>query len=127
MLDKRGDIFIEGLDVIIRRDLNKHKSLLEVNILNIHSLQATRASEIDRKRFYGEQKGKRRYRDDEMDKAIEQMNKNIAHLSIKIKFTKDQRDQNTIIVDTLTEQLNGYELGLRAMARRKINKDANSN
>ena len=123
---ERGDIFVEGIDVIIRRDLDKHKAILEMNVMDIQAFQKSRSSEIERKRFYGEQKGKRRYRDDAMDEAIEQMNKNIGHLSIRIKFAEELRDQNTIIVDTLTKQLEDYNKGIRALASYKLNNNGNS-
>ena len=119
MTTERGDIFVEGIDVIIRRDLEKHKALLEQNNLDIQSFQQARSSEISRKRFYGEQKGKRNYRDADMDIAIEQMNKNIGHLSIRIKVAEDLRKHNTVIVDTLTQQLKEYDIDIRAMARRR--------
>ena len=128
MVIQRGDTFIEGIDVIIRRDLDKHKALLEVNELSIQSLQAARSAEIRRKQFYGEQKGKRRYRDKDMDIAIEQMNKNIGHLSIRIKLTEDLREHNTHIVDTLTEQLENYNIMIRELASRNTKQDnANRN
>lgn len=120
MLSNRGDTFVKGIDVIIKRDLDKHKSLLEKNNLDIQAFQTAIASEIGRKRFYGEQKGNRRYRDEDMDRAIEQMNKNIAHLSIRIKLAEDLRVQNTLIVDTLTEQLKQYNLGMKELTKRHI-------
>ena len=123
---ERGDIFVEGIDVIIRRDLDKHKAILEMNVMDIQAFQKSRSSEIERKRFYGEQKGKRRYRDDAMDEAIEQMNKNIGHLSIRIKFAEELRDQNIIIVDTLTKQLEDYNKGIRALTSYKLNNNGNS-
>ena len=122
---QRGDIFIEGIDIIIRRDLEKHKALLEKDIMGIESLQVARSNEIRRKQFYGEQKGKRRYKDNAMNTAIEQMNKNIGHLSMRIKFTEDMKKQNTLIVDTLTEQLKEYDTMLRTIAKRNINGDSN--
>jgi len=125
MLEKRGDIFIEGIDVIIRRDLDKHGALLEKNQLDIQALQRARSNEIDRKRFYGDQKGKRKYRDDAMDIAIKQMNTNIAGLSVKIKQAEDMKVENTIIVDALSKQLKDYDLGIREMAKRKINGNSN--
>ena len=115
---ERGDIFVEGIDVIIRRDLDKHKAILEMNVMDIQAFQKSRSSEIE--------KGKRRYRDDAMDEAIEQMNKNIGHLSIRIKFAEELRDQNTIIVDTLTKQLEDYNKGIRALASYKLNNNGNS-
>jgi hypothetical protein len=104
----RGDILIEGIDVIIKRDLDKHKSLLEKNNMDIQAFETARTGEIGRKRYYNNQKGKRNYDDDAMDKAIEQMAINIAHLSDRIKITKELRKQNTQIVDTLTPQLAQY-------------------
>jgi len=119
MVVERGDTFVEGIDVIIRRDLEKHKVLLDNNNLDIQAFQQARSGEIGRKRFYGEQKGKRKYRDADMDIAIEQMDKNIAHLSIRIKVTEDLKKENTIIVDTLTKQLEQYNIGIKELARRK--------
>lgn len=115
----RGDVFVEGIDVIIKRDLEKHTSLLEHNILDIQAFQGARSSEIAKKQFYGEQKGKRKYRDADMDIAIEQMNTNINHLSKQITFTEDQKKFNTNIVDTLTKQLEDYNIGIRKMLRHK--------
>ena len=109
----RGTTFIEGIDVIIKRDLDKHKSLLNNNNLDIQAFENARDTEIKRKRFYNEQKGKRNYDDDAMDKAINQMAINITHLSDRIKITKELRQQNTHIVDTLTEQLEQYYIDLR--------------
>ena len=121
---KRGDTFVKGINVIIKRDLEKHKALLEYNDLNIQALQRARATEIARKRYYGEQKGKRRYRDKDMDIAIEQMNKNIRHLSARIKITEELKKENTIIVDTLSEQLKSYNSTIEKIAERNY---ANSN
>ncbi len=112
----RGDIVIEGIDIIIQRDLDKHKSLLEMNNLNIQSFEGARSNEINKKRFYGEQKGKRKYRDKDMDIAIEQMTKNINHLSRRITVTMELRKENTIIVDTLTEQLKQYYINLKKLS-----------
>jgi len=104
----RGEILIEGIDVIIRRDLDKHKSLLERDNLNIQAFENSIASEIQRKKYYVKNKGQRNYSDDAMDKAIEQMRINITHLGDRLKITKQLRIQNTQIVDTLTVQLDEY-------------------
>lgn len=114
---KRGTTFIEGIDVIIRRDLDKHKSLLDKNNLDIQSFQQARSGEIGRKRFYTDQKGKKKYDDDAMDKAIEQMSRNINHLSGRISVTRQLKEQNTLIVDTLSEQLKQYNIDLSNIKR----------
>lgn len=109
----RGDIFIEGIDVIIERDLNKHKSLLEKNNMDIQAMEHAISSEIQRKKYYNKQKGKRNYNDEAMDTAMEQMRVNISHLGNKLKVTKELRIQNTQIVDTLTPQLAQYYKDLK--------------
>jgi hypothetical protein len=104
----RGDIVIQGMDIIIKRDLDKHKSLLDKNNLDIQFLQDARSNEIKRRKFYNSQKGKRKYSDDAMDTAIEQMRLNIERYSSQLKGLNEQKDFNTNIVDTLTNQLNEY-------------------
>ena len=114
-MDHRGAIVIEGIDIIIKRDLDKHKALLEKNIIDIQAMNRARGSEIGRKRFYGEQKGKRRYQDDAMDAAIIQMSINITGYSRKILATEELKKFNTNIVDTLTQQLKDYNINLKKL------------
>jgi len=114
---KRGDIFIEGIDVLIKRDLEKHQSLLEKNNLDIQALEYARTNEIGRKKFYNTQKGKKNYDDDAMDSAIQQMVINIRHISDRITIAKQMRAQNTQIVDTLSDQLKNYYIGLAAKSK----------
>lgn len=129
---KRGDVFVEGIDIIIKRDLEKHIELLNNNNLDIQAFEVAVASEIGRKRSYGKQKkvtknGKLRYDPVAMDKAIVQMNVNIRHLSDRIKITKELRQHNTIIVDTLTAQLNDYNNGLRLLSKHRKEQLDNAN
>jgi hypothetical protein len=112
-MEARGTIFIEGIDVIIRRDLDKHKSLLEKNNMDIQAFENAINSEIQRKKFYVKQKGQKKYDDTAMDVAIEQMRINITHLGDRLKITKELRRQNTQIVDTLTPQLVQYYVDLK--------------
>tara|TARA_R110000772_G_C13310328_1_gene440486 strand:+ start:3388 stop:3738 length:351 start_codon:yes stop_codon:yes gene_type:complete len=115
MVAKRGTVVVEGLDVIIKRDLDKHKFLLNKNNLDLQAIETARSHEISRKKFYTTQKGKRNYNDEAMEKAIAQMNDNIGLYSIQVKSIKESRTFNTNIVDTLTKQLEDYykQLSLR--------------
>lgn len=115
MVANRGDIFVEGIDVIIKRDLNKHKSLLDKNNIDIQVLQVGRNNEINRKRYYRGQKGKRKFNDNAMEIAIAQMRVNIRQFSDRITITQEQKKQNTIIVDTLTKQLDDYYKSLKLL------------
>jgi len=116
-MEARGTVFIEGIDVIIRRDLDKHKSLLNRNNMDILAFESAVGTEINRKRFYKKQKGKRNYNDEAMDIAITQMTVNITQLSNRVKIAKELRIQNTHIVDTLTKQLDEYYIDLRNSKR----------
>jgi len=121
----RGDIFVEGIDIIIRRDLDKHKALLEKNILDIQSIHGSRNGEIGRKNFYQEQKGKRKWKNDAMDTAIAQMNNNIARFTHQLLGLEKLKEDNTFIVDTLTQQLIDYNNGLSQLSQmRKEELDA---
>ena len=111
----RGDIVIEGIDVIIQRDLDKHKSLLDKNNIDLQSIHAARSNEISRKKYYNSQKGKRNYSDDAMDTAIEQMRNNIARYSHQLDQLREDLKFNTNIVDTLTIQLDNYHKNIRKL------------
>ncbi len=111
----RGDIVIEGLDLIIIRDLDKHKALLERNIIELQAISAARSTEIERKKFYKTQIGERNYNDKAMAIAIGQMSVNITKYSSTIAGLQDAKAFNTNIVDTLTKQLAEYYVNIRKL------------
>lgn len=102
------DIFIEGIDVVIKRDLDKHKSLLERAKLSLISFREGVSHEVKRKRHYLGLINEGKYDEESMRASIEDIKINIRHLSDKSKLAQDEIDHHCLIVETLTTQLEEY-------------------
>ena len=102
-------LFVKGVDVIIRRDLAKHKSILERERINLLAYQEAVSHAIEQKRYYWKLIGGEKYDDDALRKSVEQQKVNIRHLQDKVKLTKESIEHHTMIVDTLGQQLKDYE------------------
>jgi len=112
------DIFIEGIDVVIKRDLDKHKSLLERAKLSLISFREGVSHEVHRKNHYIGLINEGKYNETAMRSSIGDININIRHLSDKSKLAKEEIEHHALIVDTLTQQLADYnESALRHASR----------
>jgi len=109
----KPDFFVEGVDVVIRRDLDKHRSLLETSKLSLDSFKTSVAHEIQKKKRYLSLINEGQYDEASMRASIVDININIRHLSDKVKLAKEEIAHHTLIVDTLTEQLADYEKNFR--------------
>ena len=103
------EVFIEGIDVVIRLDLGKHKELLAQTQAELLSFRAARDHESARKRHYYRLIGGDKYDDDALRKSVEDIRLNIRHLSDKAKLAEEKEEHHTLIVDTLTAQLADYD------------------
>jgi hypothetical protein len=110
MKDRRvlPEIFIEGIDVVIKLDLGKHKELLARSQVDFQSFCEARDHEAARKRHYYRLIGGGKYDDDALKRSVEDIRINVRHLSDKAKLAQDKIEHHTLIVDTLTEQLQDY-------------------
>lgn len=111
------EIFIEGIDVRIKLDLGKHKELLAQTQEELLAYQDAVAHEGQRKRNYYHLIGKGRYDDNALRRSIEDMRINIRHLSDKVDAAKQKIEHHTLIVDTLTGQLEDYNRRYAAFNR----------
>lgn len=109
--------FIEGIDEVIRRDLEKHKGLLAQEQLNLQAYQNSVSHAIAYKKHYSRLIGGGKYDDDSLRRSMDQHRTNIRHLQDKVKLTKDAIAHQTLIVDTLTEDLAKYEVAHAAANR----------
>lgn len=125
MLERRKDpeIFIEGIDKVIRLDLGKHKELLARTQVDLEAFNVAVAHESGRKRHYYRLIGGGKYNDDALRSSVADIRVNIRHLSDKAKLAVDKIAHHTLIVDTLTEQLTEYHrmAGVMADAVRQAN------
>ena len=102
------EIFIKGIDVVIKLDLGKHKELLARTQLELQAFNEAVVHESGRKRHYYRQIGKGKYNDEALQNSIKDIRINIRHLSDKVKLSKEKVEHHTLIVDTLTAQLKEY-------------------
>jgi len=110
-LDRRiePEIFIEGIDVVIKLDLGKHKELLTQTQAELLAFREARDHESARKRHYYRLIGGEKYDDDALLRSVKDIRINIQHLTDKAKLAQDKIEHHTLIVDTLTEQLQDYD------------------
>jgi hypothetical protein len=129
MKERRKDpeIFIEGIDKVIRLDLGKHKELLAQTQVDLEAFNVAVAHESGRKRHYHRLIGGGKFNDDSLRSAVADIRVNIRHLSDKAKLAVDKIAHHTLIVDTLTEQLREYNrmAGVLAAAVRQANAASN--
>jgi len=109
--DRRIDpeVFIEGIDDVIKLDLGKHKELLAQTQVELESFREAVTHESARKRHYYRLVGGGEYDDDALLRSVKDIRINIRHLSDKVKLAQDKIEHHTLIVDTLTEQLRDYD------------------
>ena len=108
-------IIIEGIDVVIKRDLAKHQILLERSKLELTSYRQARSHEIKKKKHYKGLIGGGKYDDDALRKSMKDIAINIRHMSDKEKLSKDAIEHHTLIVDTLTQQLDDYNIDIKEL------------
>ena len=102
------EMFCEGMDVVISLDLGKHKELLAQTQADTASFEEAVRQESARKRHYYRQIGQGKFDDQALKKSVEDMRINSRHLSDKVKLSKEKAEHHTLIVDTLTSQLEDY-------------------
>lgn len=105
---KEPEFFVEGIDVVIKLDLGKHKELLTQTQLELTSFREARDHEIARKKHYYRLIGQGKYDDDALRKSVDDIRINIRHLSDKVKLAEEKMAHETLIVDTLATQLKEY-------------------
>ncbi len=102
------EIFVKGIDKVIKLDLGKHKELLVQTNAELLAFLEARDHESARKRHYFHLIGGEKYDDDALKRSVADIRINIRHLDDKAKLSRDKIEHHTLIVDTLTEQLQEY-------------------
>ena len=128
MQDRRKDpeIFIEGIDSVIKLDLGKHKELLAQTQVELLAFVAARDHESARKRHYYRLIGGGKYDDDALRRSVKDIRINVQQLADKAKLAKDKIEHHTLIVETLAEQLSQYNT-VAAKVARQMNGNATCN
>jgi len=119
-----ANIVIKGIEKVIKRDLEKHKILLERSTIEMLSFKEAVSHEVKKKKHYKTLIGEGKYNDDALRKSMDMIAVNIKHLSDKVKVSQDSIDHHRLIVDTLTKQLEDQN---ESLAKYYRDKDAISN
>jgi len=112
------EIFIEGIDVVIRLDLGKHKELLGQARDDVVIFRESALHESAKKRHYYRLIGKGKFNDDSLRASVGDIRINIRHLTDKADQAVKKAEHHTLIVDTLTAQLKEYDRANAAFNRR---------
>jgi len=103
------EVFIEGIDVVIKLDLGKHKELLSQATADVAAFQNAAAHESAKKRHYFRQIGLGKFDDESLRSSVEDIRVNIRHLTDKAILAQQKVEHHRHIVDTLTKQLEEYD------------------
>ena len=114
IVDRGNDpiMVVEGFEEIYVRDISKHKQILQQTQMEILSFREAVSHEVKRKKYYLSLIGGGKFNDESLKKSIDMINVNIKHLSDKVKISQDKIDHNTLIVETLSDQLVEYRTNL---------------
>lgn len=101
-------ILIKGIDKVIKRDLAKHKDMLLRAGSSLRSFKQAVSHLIKRKKHYSSLIGEGKFNNNSLKGSISMINIDIRAMSDKVKLAEEEIEHHTLIVDTLTEQLNSY-------------------
>lgn len=101
-------VVIKGIDKVIKRDLAKHKELLDQAKLSSISFREAISHQVKKKKHYLSLVGSGKFNDDSLKESIGMINVDIRAMSDKAKLASDSIDHHSLIVDTLTDQLREY-------------------
>jgi len=110
-------VVVEGMEDVIERDLLKHQGYLaESNKERLAFLDAE-AHERNKAAHYKRMIGKGKFNDVALQKSISDIRINIRHMQDRAKVAHDRIEHETLIVETLTQQLESQYDGLKSLAQ----------
>lgn len=109
-------IFVRGIDKVIKKDLVKHQALLVRSKQELDAYKQARAHLIQRKKHYRSLKGGGKFDDKALQTSIDGMAIDLRHMSDKVDLSNKAIAHHTLIVDTLSLQLENYNNTLLEIA-----------
>jgi len=111
------EIFLEGIDEVIKKDLGRHRELLARTRIEMASWRQAVKHESAKKRHYYRLIGKGKYDDDSLRNSVADIRINIRHLSDKVEAAELKIAHHTEIIDTLAQQLEDYDRQAERVAK----------
>lgn len=124
----RGQLVIEGMDVIIKRELDRHKMIISTLNKQIEVLKEQIDHLKQKKVAWANMIGQRRFNAEAMQKAIKGMEDQITNNSNDLAIKRQQLAYSMKQVTMYDEQMQNYYKGLADLAQaRKEELDGDSN
>lgn len=112
---KDPQIVVEGMEVVLERDLTKHQKAVQQAELELGEYRAARILERNKKSHYESLLGGGKFNDTALKNGIAQIDINIRQLSDKIKLSSEKIEHHTEIVRRLQEELKQQYAGLKVL------------
>lgn len=108
MESNRPNIFIRGIDKVIKKDLQKHKDLNARCKQNLDAYRTAVSHQVKKKKHYKSLIGGGKFDDDALRDSMDMISIDIRHHSDKVHQTQEEMKHHTLIIDTLSKQLEEY-------------------
>lgn len=114
-MEVNRNIVIEGLEDVIKKDLEKHKLILEQTKSELDTYNQSVSHLVKRKKNYSGLKGGGKYNDKALTKSIAMIQIDITAISNKAKLAREKIEHTKVIVDTLTVNLENQYKSLKVL------------
>lgn len=109
-------IVIKGLEDIIKKDLKKHKVLLERSKAELDAFKLAVSYQVKKKKHYKSLLGGGKYNDASLRESMTMIGVDLRHMSDKVKLAEEAIEHHKLIVDTLSAQLDDQYKNLKILA-----------
>lgn len=112
-------IVIQGLEDVIRKDLKKHKVLLERSKADLDAFKLAVSYQVKKKKYYKSLLGGGKYNDESLRESMTMIGVDLRHMSDKVKLAEEAMEHHKLIVDTLSAQLDDQYKNLKILAEHR--------
>ena len=109
-------IFVRGIDKVLKKDLVKHQALLLRSSQELDAYKEARTHLVKRKKYYRSLIGGGKFNDTSLQNSIDGLVIDLRHMSDKVKLSSEAMEHHSLIVDTLSGQLEEYNETLLELA-----------
>ena len=113
---KEPVIVIDGLEKVIKKDLEKHKVLLYQSKMDLVAFKESVSYHVKKKKYYKSLVGGGKFNDAALQKSMTMIGVDLRHMSDKVKLAEEAIAHHSLIVDTLTAQLADQNKKLKVLA-----------
>ena len=109
-------VVIDGLEKVIKKDLEKHKVLLTRSKLDLITFREAVAYQVKKKKHYKSLVGGGKFNDAALQGTMTTIGIDLRHMGDRVKLAEEAIAHHSLIVDTLTVQLADQNKKLKILA-----------